>query len=178
NLKAQLSSAATKATSDIFHAGGDYANFDVDSHTFGLIATAAMYQKVSGDNEFAAFANEQRDWLLGGNAWGTSFMVGLGTTFPDCMGSQIPNLSGSTNGKAPVDTGAVVNGPNGSGNFSGGLGSLQDGMKKCENDGFTAFTGHGSEYVDDVRSWQTSEPALDMTGAAIIADAFQESLNN
>ena len=176
NLKAQLSTAATKATSDIFHAGGDYANFDVDSHTFGLIATAAMYQKVSGDNEFAAFAAEQRDWLLGDNAWGTSFMVGLGTTFPDCMGSQIPNLSGSTTGKAPVDTGAVVNGPNGSGNFSGGLGSLQDGMKKCENDAFTTFTGHGSEYVDDVRSWQTSEPALDMTGAAIIAGAYQQSL--
>ncbi|HJP75024.1 MAG TPA: glycoside hydrolase family 9 protein [Pseudonocardiaceae bacterium] len=177
NLKAQLQTAATKATGDIFHAGGDYANFDVDSHTFGLIATEAMYQKVSGDNEFAAFAGEQRDWLLGGNAWGSSFMVGEGTTFPDCMGSQIPNLLGSTNGKAPVDTGAVVNGPNGSGNFSGGLGSLQDGMKKCEKDGFTAFTGHGSEYVDDVRSWQTSEPALDMTGAAIVAGAWQESIS-
>jgi hypothetical protein len=103
-------------------------------------------------------------------------MVGLGTTFPDCMGSQIPNLSGSPNGKAPVDTGAVVNGPNGTGNFSGGLSSLQDGMNKCENDSYTMFTGHGSEYVDDVRSWQTSEPALDMTGAAIVAGAWQESL--
>ncbi len=112
----------------------------MDSHTFGLIATEAMYRKVSGDNEFAAFADEQRDWLLGDNAWGTSFMVGEGTTFPDCMGSQIPNLSGSTNGRAPVDTGAVVNGPNGAGNFGGGLGSLQDGTKKCENDGFTTFT--------------------------------------
>jgi endoglucanase len=176
DLKAQLSSAAARASSDIFHAGGDYANFDVDSHTFGLIATEAMYRKVSGDNEFAAFADEQRDWLLGDNAWGTSFMVGAGTTFPDCMGSQIPNLLGSTNGRAPVDTGAVVNGPNGAGNFTGGLGSLQDGMKKCENDGFTTFTGHGSEYVDDVRSWQTSEPALDMTGAAIIAGAWQEAI--
>ncbi|HEY4017716.1 MAG TPA: glycoside hydrolase family 9 protein [Pseudonocardiaceae bacterium] len=176
NLKAQLSAAATKASSDIFHEGGDYANFDVDSHTFGLIATEAMYQKVSGDNEYAAFANEQRDWLLGDNAWGSSFMIGEGTTFPDCMSSQIPNLSGSTTGKAPVDTGAVVNGPNGSGNFTGGLGGLQSGMKKCENDSYTTFTGHGSEYVDDVRSWQTSEPALDMTGAAIVAGAWQESL--
>ena len=178
NLKAQLASAASKANTDIFHEGGDYANFDVDSHTFGLIATEAMYQKVSGDTEYAAFANEQRDWLLGDNAWGTSFMVGEGTTFPDCMGSQIPNLSGSTNGKAPVDTGAVVNGPNGSGNFSGGLGGLQSGMKKCENDTYTTFTGHGSEYVDDVRSWQTSEPALDMTGAAIVAGAWQQSIGS
>jgi hypothetical protein len=176
NLKAQVAGAASTAAADIFHEGGDYTNFDVDSHTFGFIATEAMYQKVSGDTEYAAFAGEQRDWLLGDNAWGTSFMVGLGTTFPDCMGSQIPNLSGSTNGSAPIDTGAVVNGPNGTGNFSGGLGGLQSGMKKCENDSYTTFTGHGSEYVDDVRSWQTSEPALDMTGSAIIAGAWQESL--
>jgi endoglucanase len=176
NLKAQVASAAKVSAADIFRAGGNYADFDVDSHTFGFISTEALYQQASGDTEYAAFAGEQRDWLLGANAWGTSFMVGAGTTFPDCMGSQIPNLSGSTNGSAPVDTGAVVNGPNGTDNFSDGLGDLQDGMKKCENDSFTTFTGHGSEYVDDVRSWQSSEPALDMTGSAILAGALQGSI--
>lgn len=176
NMKAQVSSAAMKAAADIFHEGGNYADFDVDSHTFGVISSAALYQKVSGDTEFAAFAGEQRDWLLGDNAWGSSFMVGVGTTFPNCMQSQIPNLAGSLNGSGAIDTGAVVNGPNGTGNFSGGLGSLQSGMKKCENDATTKFTGHGSEYVDDVRAWQTSEPALDMTGSAILAGALQSSL--
>jgi glycosyl hydrolase family 9/cellulase-like Ig domain-containing protein len=176
NLKVQVASAAAVSAADIFREGGDYTNFDIDSHTFGFISTEALYQKASGDTEYAAFAGQQRDWLLGGNAWGTSFMVGFGTTFPDCMQSQIPNLSGSLTGKAPIDTGAVVNGPNGTGNFSGGLGSLQAGMKKCEKDGGTAFTGHGSEYVDDVRSWQTDEPALDMTGSAILAGALQETV--
>jgi endoglucanase len=38
---------------------------------------------------------------------------------------------------------------------------------------FDAFDGRHSRYVDDVRSWQTNEPALDMTGAAIIASAAQ-----
>ncbi|MEY9965159.1 endoglucanase [Streptacidiphilus sp. MAP12-16] len=176
NLKAQVASAAKVSAADIFREGGNYADFDVDAHTFGFITTEALYQKASGDTQYAAFAGAQRDWLLGGNAWGTSFMIGAGTTFPDCMGSQIPNIVGSTNGSSPIDTGAVVNGPNGTGNFSGGLGSLQSGMKKCENDSFTAFTGHGSEYVDDVRSWQTSEPALDMTGSAVLAGALQASL--
>ncbi len=176
NLKAQVASAAAKAAADIFREGGDYANFDVDSHTFGFISTEALYQKASGDTGYAAFAGEQRDWLLGGNPWGSSFMVGFGTTFPDCMQSQIANLSGSLTGRAPIDTGAVVNGPNGTGNFSGGLGSLQSGMKKCEKDSGTAFTGHGSEFVDDVRSWQTDEPALDMTGSAILAAALQQAL--
>jgi endoglucanase len=178
NLKAQVASAAAKSAADIFREGGDYTNFDVDSHTFGFVSTEALYQKASGDTQYAAFAGEQRDWLLGGNPWGSSFMVGFGTTFPDCMQSQIPNLSGSLTGRAPVDTGAVVNGPNGTGNFSGGLGSLQSGMKKCEKDSGTAFTGHGSEFVDDVRSWQTDEPALDMTGSAILAAALQEALGH
>jgi endoglucanase len=170
DLKSQLSAAAGKSASDIFRAGGDYANFDVDSHTFGFISTEALYQKASGDGEYAAFASEQRDWLLGGNAWGTTFVAGVGTTYPKCMGGQIENLDSAT------DVGAVVNGPNGTTNFSGGLGSLMTGMVKCENDGFTAFTGHGSEYVDDVRSWQSSEPALDMSGSLVLAAALQQAL--
>jgi endoglucanase len=170
NLKAQLTAAASTSSSDIFREGGDYTNFDVDSHTFGFISTEALYQKASGDSTYAAFAGEQRDWLLGGNAWGTSFVAGVGTTYPKCMGGQIENLNSAT------DVGAVVNGPNGSSNFSGGLGSLLTGMVKCENDGFTTFTGHGSEYVDDVRSWQSSEPALDMTGSLVLASSLQEAL--
>jgi endoglucanase len=171
NLKAQVASAASVSASDIFRAGGDYTDFDVDSHTFGFISTEALYQEASGDTQYAAFAGEQRDWLLGGNAWGTSFMTGVGTTYPTCMGGQLENLD------SPVDVGAVVNGPNGTGNFSGGLGSLQSGMKKCENDSFTTFTGHGAEYVDDVRSWQSSEPALDMTGSVILAGALQQAVS-
>jgi endoglucanase len=176
DLKAQVASAAKTSSADIFRAGGDYTNFDVDSHSFGFISTEALYRQVSGDTSYQAFAGEQRAWLLGGNAWGTSFMVGAGTTFPDCTGSQIPNLSGSLNGKSPLDVGAVVNGPNGTDIFSDGLGDLQDGTRKCEQDSFTDFTGHGSEYVDDVRSWQTSEEALDMTGSAILAGALQSSV--
>ncbi len=171
NLKAQLSAAVSKAGSDIFHEGGDYTNFDVDSHTFGFISTEALYQKASGDTQYAAFANEQRDWLLGGNAWGSSFVAGVGTTYPKCMGGQIENLNSA------VDVGAVVNGPNGSSNFSGGLGSLMTGMVKCENDSFTTFTGKSSEYVDDVRSWQSSEPALDMTGSLVLASSLQGALS-
>ncbi|MFC1420360.1 glycoside hydrolase family 9 protein [Streptacidiphilus cavernicola] len=176
DLKAQVAKAAKASSADIFRAGGNATDFDVDSHTFGFISTEALYRQVSGDRSYQAFAGEQRDWLLGGNAWGTSFMVGAGTTFPDCTASQIPNLSGSLNGRAPLDVGAVVNGPNSTDFFSDGLGDLQDGTRKCEHDSFTAFTGHGSEYVDDVRSWQTSEEALDMTGSAILAGALQASV--
>ncbi|MGH8889891.1 MAG: glycoside hydrolase family 9 protein [Acidothermaceae bacterium] len=188
DLKRQVQDGEKHATTDPFRAAGDVNNFDVDSHTFGWIAMEAWYKGLTGDTSFDAFAAEQRDWLFGANAWGASFMVGEGTTFPQCMQHQVANLSGSlgadssdsVTGKAAIDVGAVVNGPNDDSNFEGGLGDLQDGMRKCPvngKDAFAGFDGHGASFVDDVRAWQTDEPALDMTGAAIIASASQLALH-
>jgi endoglucanase len=99
----------------------------------------------------------------------------VGTTFPHCMQHQIANLNGTIDGTPPIDVGAVVNGPNDASIFEDGLGGYQDNMVRCPPKGnkFRPFDGRGSRFVDDVRSWQTAEPALDMTGAAIIAGAVQ-----
>jgi endoglucanase len=172
DLQRQVRTGADRAAADIFHAGGVYTDFDVDSHTFGLLATEAMYRAASGDRSYAAFATQQRDWLLGANAWGTSFMIGSGSTFPRCPQHQIANLTGRTL------TGAVVNGPNDPELFADGLGDYLDEMVPCPADGsdrYAAFTGHGSRFVDDVRAWQTDEPALDMTGSAILGAALQSA---
>jgi endoglucanase len=180
DLKRQVQTGADRARSDVFHAGGVYTDFDADSHTFGLIATEAMYQAASGDRSFAGFATEQRDWLLGANAWGTSFMIGEGSTFPRCPQHQISNLRAGPDGSRPVLTGAVVNGPNDPALFEDGLGDYQDGMVPCRSDGqdrYGGFNRPDSRYVDDVRAWQTSEPALDMTGTAIIGAALQASVS-
>jgi endoglucanase len=176
DLERQMRTGAARAHTDVFHAGGVYTDFDVDSHTFGLIATEAMYRAASGDTSFAGFATEQRDWLLGANAWGTSFMIGEGSTFPECPQHQVSNLRAGPDGSRPVLTGAVVNGPNDPAQFADGLGDYQDGMVPCPADGqdrYDRFSRSDTRYVDDVRSWQTSEPALDMTGSAIIAAALQ-----
>ncbi len=181
DVKRQLLLGVTHADADPFRAAGDVTNFDVDSHTFDWIATEAWYVQLTGDHTYDAFAAEQRDWLLGANAWGTSFMVGEGSTFPDCIQHQIANLSGNLEGNGPkIDVGAVVNGPNNVDNFEGGLGALQKGMRQCPVDGidpYVSFNTTHSAFSDDVRSWQTDEPALDMTGAAIIASATQLSLH-
>jgi endoglucanase len=175
DMARQLHGAATHAKHDPFHAAGNVDEFDVDSHTFGLIATAGWYHQLTGASTFDRLATEQRNWLFGTNAWGVSFMVGIGTRYPQCMQHQVANLSGSTTGKPPVALGAVVNGPNSADLFSDGLGGFQDGMRHCARTRYAAFDGHGSRYLDDVRSWQTDEPAIDMTGAAIAAAAAQLS---
>ncbi len=88
---------------------------------------------------------------------------------------QVANLSGSTDGSPPIAVGAVVNGPNGASEFDRHLGGFQDGMRHCTTKGrhLPRYDGQGSRYLDDVRVWQTNEPALDMTGAAILAGAAQ-----
>jgi endoglucanase len=176
DLRAQIH-IGLRRTSDPFRAGGDYDQFDVDSHMFGLISTVSMYDEATGGSAYQNFATAQRDWLFGANPWGASFMVGEGSNFPRCMQHQVANLSGSLDGSPPLDVGAVVNGPNSAGLFRGGLGGRLDGMRKCPTGGerYQAFNGRGSRFIDDVRSWQTDEPALDMTGAAVLAAALEQT---
>jgi endoglucanase len=102
-------------------------------------------------------------------------MVGEGSTYPLCMQHQVANLARSGQ---PV--GAVVNGPNSVDQFEDGLGDFQDGMVICpadQSDAFARFSTDASRYVDDVRSWQAVEPALDMTGSAVLGLALQQSLD-
>lgn len=172
DLKAQLRRGRQRSNDDPFRAGAIYSDFDAAPHTFGLVATAQLYHRLTGDGRFDSFAASQLDWALGANAWGVSLMVGVGTTFPHCMQHVVANLSGSVDGTAPLVRGAVVNGPNDQSLFDDGLGEFFDEGVTCPASGkdvYAKFTGHGSRFVDDVRSWQTVEPALDFTAAAMLA---------
>ncbi|OFE17343.1 hypothetical protein BA895_16255 [Humibacillus sp. DSM 29435] len=175
DLRHQLERGVAHSRVDPFGAPAATDDFDVNSHAFGLIATAGFYDGLTGTNRFASFASTVRTWLLGGDPWGVTAMVGVGDRFPQCMQHQVANLNGHSDGTPPVDVGAVVNGPNGAENFDGGLGGFQQGMVHCTSnaDHLTQYDSATSRYVDDVRSWQTDEPALDMTGAAILAAAAQ-----
>jgi endoglucanase len=179
DLARQIRGGIAHARHDPFGAAEPVDEFDANSHTFGLIATVGLYDALTHSRRFQGFAGLQRTWLLGGDPWGVTAMVGIGHRFPLCMQHQVANLSGTLDGSPPVDVGAVVNGPNGQDNFEGGLGGFQDGMRHCTTTarGLRRFDGHRSRYVDDVRAWQTDEPALDMTGAAIIAAAAQLRLH-
>ncbi|WP_433377187.1 glycoside hydrolase family 9 protein [Streptosporangium sp. CA-115845] len=172
DLKAQLEIGAGRAAADPFRAGAVYNGFDAVPHAFGLAATSRLYRSVSGDRSYDAFGTQQRNWTFGANAWGVSFMVGVGENFERCPHHQIANLNGRVDGRPPYATGAVVNGPNSEDLFKDGLGGHFEEMKRCPGDGvdrYEEFTGRGSRYVDDVRSWQASEPADDFAAIALYA---------
>jgi Glycosyl hydrolase family 9/Cellulase N-terminal ig-like domain len=174
DLRAQLGRGRARAARDPFAAGVVYDDFDAASHAFGLAATGALYRRLTGDPRYDAFATGQRDWALGDNAWGVSLMIGVGSRFARCPQHVVANLSGRLDGRPPYLLGAVVNGPNDRGLFADGLGEFFDEGRTCPpggGDRYAAFTGHGSRFVDDVRSWQTVEPAIDFSATAALAFA-------
>jgi hypothetical protein len=175
DLRAQLDRGLGRARRDPFRAGVVYDNFDAAPHAFGLIATARLYRALTGSVRYEGFATAQRDWALGANPWGVSLMVGVGEDYPHCMQHVVANLAGSVDGRRPLLRGAVVNGPNDATLFSDGLGDRFATMRRCPaggRDNYAKFTGRGARFVDDVRSWQTVEPAIDFTAAAALAFAL------
>ena len=174
DLRRQLEDGVDRAGHDPFGAGAVYDDFDAVPHTFGLVATARLYAKATGDTRYAAFAGRQRGWALGANAWGTSFMIGAGEVYPHCPEHQLANLRGSLKGKGAILRGAVVNGPNEASKLKELNGFPT--MKKCTAGppagSWTDFDGKGARYVDDVGAWQTVEPALDFTTTALLAFAL------
>jgi endoglucanase len=170
DLAAQLRVGEGWAKGDPFELGTDLGPADAAPHAFGLYVTNALYQRYGGSGQFRAFAQQQLNFALGGNAWGTTFVVGAGSTFPHCMQSEIANLSGSLTGRGNIQLGAATDGPSSPGNFVG-LGTV-DGMRACSAGHFAPFNNKSAAYEDNVVAWPSVEPALDYTADSLLAFAM------
>ena len=107
--------------------------------------------------------------------WGASLMIGVGSRFPRCPQHVVANLAGGRDGtrrparrrrQRPERRRAVLRRPRR---------VLRRGPRPARRQAATAtqpFSGHGSRFVDDVRSWQTVEPAIDFTATAALAFAL------
>jgi endoglucanase len=170
DMAAQLRLGERWAQGDPFELGTDLGPSDATPHAFGLFITNALYQHYGGSAQYAAFAQQQLNFALGGNAWGSSFVVGAGSTFPHCMQSEIANLAGSLNGKGDIQLGATTDGPSSIGNFVG-LGTVS-GMRRCSAGHFKPFNTKKAGYEDNVVSWPSVEPADDYTANSLLAFAL------
>jgi endoglucanase len=169
----QLTLAQRLAAHEPFGLADPAMPTDTVSHALGYAVQARLYAQMAGASPFAALGQNQLDWVLGANAWGSSFVVGAGSVFPHCLASQIPNLSGSLDGRGRILAGATVSGPT----RRGALRELgaPDGYRRCPRPGgsdpFRAQSGQGIVYLDDVRSSATSEPSDDLAALTLLAAA-------
>jgi endoglucanase len=170
NLADQLDAAVSQSGKDPFGFGFPWAEADTASHGDGLSVMAAEYEDLTGSGAYRPFSARWLGNVLGANAWGSSLIVGDGSTFPDCPSHQVANLAGSLDGSPPVLAGAVVEGPSN----EASKGKVA-GMRKCPAHGnsFAPFDGSGAVFADNVQSYTTVEPAIDLTATSPLAFSWQ-----
>ncbi len=171
DLRKQLDRGTAEAATDPFGFGFPWATWDTTSHGAGLAVTASQYAALTGDNTYKQWANRWVGNILGANAWGLSFIIGTGSTYPKCPHHQLTNLVGSLDGTPPVLAGAAVEGPN----SITGRGALTA-MRACPPGGgdvYAAFNGQGAQFRDNVESYPNIEPAIDLTATSPLAFAWQ-----
>ncbi|HEY1470866.1 MAG TPA: glycoside hydrolase family 9 protein [Candidatus Acidoferrum sp.] len=171
DLKKQLDKAVTQGGKDPFGFGFPWATYDTTSHGFGLVVMAEEYDYLTGGTAYAAYGSRWLANVLGANAWGTSLVVGDGSTFSLCMQHQVTNLVAVPPNGPPFLKGAAVEGPN---SFAA-KGALTN-MVACPPNGvdqFAAFNGNGAIYKDNVQSYSTVEPAIDLTSTSFLAFAWE-----
>jgi endoglucanase len=178
-LGVKLEDAVAQSQHDPFGFGFPWASADTASHGDGLSVMASEYDYLTGSTAYHAFAGRWLANVLGANPWGSSFVIGDGSTFPDCPQHQVANIVGSLDGSPPVLAGAVVEGPSNE-TSSGAL----TGMRPCPPGGggggggatvdqFARFDGHHAKYRDDVQSFTNTEPAIDLTASSMLAFSWQ-----
>jgi hypothetical protein len=129
-------------------------------------AQAAMADDVAGFPAGRLIAAGARDWLLGRNAWGASFVAGFGPHNP----RRIHHWAYLFDAGQPI--GAVVGGAaplkqiceQGFGALAGPLRAFNSGPPSCSD----SIPGSSVAYEDDRDNYVTSEPAIDYAANVIL----------
>jgi endoglucanase len=176
-LKSQLGVAITQSGTDVWGFGVPWQNGDTTSHGAGLSVMASELHYLTSSNSYNTYAQKWLGNVLGANSWGSSFIVGDGSTFPNCIQHQVANLAGAldgTSGGTPILWGAASEGP-----ASGATAGTLSGMILCPANGvdaFKKFNGNDGKYnssqvavyQDNVQSYSTTEPAIDLTSTSFL----------
>jgi endoglucanase len=173
----QVGTATSQAATDAWGFGYHWNYGDTTSHGAGLAVMASEAYYLTGLKSYDIYSQRWLANILGANAWGSSFIVGDGSTFPNCIQHQVANLAGAldgTSGGTPILWGAASEGP-----ASSATSGLVPGMILCPANGtdtFAIFNGNDgkydpsqlSVYKDNMQSFSTTEPAIDLTSTSFL----------
>jgi endoglucanase len=176
-LLQQVGDAIRQAGNDPWGFGYEWSYGDTTSHGAGLSVMASEAHYLTQSKSYDTYSQRWLANILGTNSWGSSFIVGDGSTFPNCIQHQVANLAGAldgTSGETPVLWGAATEGP-ASYATSGAL----DGMTLCPANGvdtFKQFNGNAGAfdasqravYRDNTQSYSTTEPGIDLTATSFL----------
>ncbi len=131
------------------------------NHTLlGVALQSILYEKITGKNDFRKLAVTHRDYILGRNQWGVSFISDIGKVSSRNLHHQISYLKTK---RLP-------------GGFAAGPVSKEyiDGMKIPfeKEDKFSDFQSESAYYRDDRMDYITNEPTISANATAIFVMGF------
>jgi hypothetical protein len=169
DLRRRLDAGVRAAAGNPMGAAAGDGGSDYAATQLGYAVTAELYRRMTGDPRYAAFGTAQRAVALGANGWGTSFVIGAGSTYPRCPHDQIADLTRES-GTAPTMAGAVVNGPNAYARVR--LLVRESPPHTCRAGTFAAFDRPDDGYTNAVGVSANTEPAIDFTATGMYAFAL------
>jgi endoglucanase len=173
----QVGDAISQAATDAWGFGDAWNGGDTTSHGAGLAVMASEAYYLTQSQTYDTYSQRWLANILGANAWGSSFIVGDGSTFPNCIQHQVANLAGALNGTSsgtPILWGAATEGP-----ATSATSGVVSGMILCPANGvdtFKKFNGNDGPFIasqvtvfqDNVQSFSTTEPAIDLTATSFL----------
>jgi len=176
-LENQMNVAIAQSQSDAWGFGVPWQDGDTTSHGAGLSVMASELYYLTGTSSYNTYSQRWLANILGANSWGSSFIVGDGSTFPNCIQHQVANIAGALNGTSggtPILWGAASEGP-----ASAATSGTLTGMNLCPaggGDAFSVFNGNDGAYDsadvavyrDNVQSYSTTEPGIDLSSTSFL----------
>lgn len=180
-ITSKLRAAERTGAHDAFGFGRDWRSGDTTSFGNGLVVMADDADFLLGSKRFDADARSWLGNMLGANPWGVSLIIGAGDTWTDCPQQQPANLLGSRNGGPHELWGAAVEGPTSAAAVGG-----YPTMRACPPQGgdrYARFNGNDGRfarskravYKDNVQSYTTTEPAIDLTATSFLAFSWRQA---
>jgi len=127
----------------------------------GVAIQSILYNKLTNDNRFNYLTFYCRDYVLGRNPWGISFIYGIGVKYPQKIHSQIAFFKG---GYLP---GAMVGGPSPKILFHNKNFSSNNHFKKFDLDEVT--------YFDSFDNYINNEPTISGNATALFVYGYFSS---
>ncbi len=153
-LKRSLTHFSEKAKTKLFGEGAD-SYWGSNNATLGINLINILYRKITYDDLFNKMAESQKDYILGKNQWGISFIYGIGERYCENLHHQLSPLM---NGYLP---GGFAAGPV----FKEYLDSQNIEFEK--RDKYSLFQTDSAYYRDDRMDYISNEPTIVANATAI-----------
>ncbi len=158
-LKNNLERFNSTASIHPFGEGTDYS-WGTNVTLLGVTLQQILYKELTGDTKYDTLATVQRDYILGRNPWGISFISKIGRVYSRNLHHQVAELTG---GYLP-------------GGFAAGpikkIAYEQSGVEMPKFDRFAMFQADSVVYFDTKNDYLANEPTIVGNATAVFVMGY------